>query len=63
MKADTLVEIGVLDKVVQMVIGSGNPELRDASRRLREARNSMAHMQPLNLAEQESLVAACVYLL
>ncbi len=62
-KADTLVEIGVLDKVVQMVIGSGNPELRDASRRLREARNSLAHMQPLNLAEQESLVAACAYLL
>jgi hypothetical protein len=61
-KADTLVEIGVLDKVVQMIIGSGNPELRDASRRLREARNSLAHMRPLSLAEQESLVAACAYL-
>lgn len=62
-KADTLVEIGVLDKVVQMVIGSGNPELRDAARRLREARNSLAHLRPLRLAEQESLVAACAFLL
>ena len=61
-KADALVEIGVLDKVVQMVIGSRNPGLRDASRRLREARNCLAHMQPLSLAEQESLVAACAYL-
>jgi hypothetical protein len=62
-KADTLVEIGVLDKVVQMAIGSGNPELRYASRRLREARNSLAHLRPLSLAEQESLVAACAFLL
>jgi hypothetical protein len=61
-KPDALVEIGVLDKVVQMVIGSRNPGLRDASRRLREARNCLAHMQPLSLAEQESLVAACAYL-
>ncbi len=61
--ADTLVEIGVLDKVVQMVIGSGNPDLRYASRRLREARNSLAHLRPLSLAEQESLVAACAFLL
>lgn len=61
-KADALVEIGVLDKVVQMAIGSGNPGLRDASRRLREARNSLAHLQPLSLAEQENLVAACAVL-
>jgi len=61
-KADALVEIGVLDKVVQMAIGSRNPGLRDASRRLREARNSLAHLQPLSLAEQESLVAACACL-
>lgn len=61
-KADTLVEIGVLDKVVQMAIGSGNPELRYASRRLREARNALAHLRPLSLAEQESLVAACASL-
>ena len=61
-KADTLVEIGVLDKVVQMAIGSANPELRYASRRLREARNSLAHLRPLSLAEQESLVAACAFL-
>lgn len=61
-KADALVEIGVLDKVVQMAIGSANPELRYASRRLREARNSLAHLRPLSLAEQESLVAACAFL-
>jgi hypothetical protein len=61
-KADTLVEIGILDKVVQMAIGSANPELRYASRRLREARNSLAHLRPMSLAEQESLVAACAFL-
>jgi hypothetical protein len=61
-KADALVEIGVLDKLVQMVIGSGNPDLRDASRRLRKARNCLSHLEPLSLAEQESLVAACACL-
>ena len=61
-KTDALVEIGILDKVVQMAIGAHDPGLRDASRRLREARNSLAHMQPLSLAEQENLVAACACL-
>jgi hypothetical protein len=61
-KADALVEIGVVDKVVQMAIGAHDPGVRDASRRLREARNSLAHMRPLSLAEQENLVAACTCL-
>lgn len=62
-KADSLIEIGLLDKVVRMVIGSSDIELRDASRRLREARNSLAHMRPLKLGEQASLLAACQSLL
>jgi len=61
-KADALVELGVLDKVVQMAIGASDPGVRDASRRLREARNALAHMRPLSLAEQENLVAACTCL-
>jgi hypothetical protein len=60
---DTLVEIGALDRVVRMIIGSRDGELRDASRRLREARNALAHLRPLNLAEQEGLQAACQCLL
>jgi len=62
-KTDALVEIGALDRVVSMVIGSRDIELRDATRRLRDARNSLAHLQPLSLGEQASLSAACQFLL
>jgi len=58
-----LVEIGVLDRVIRRALGSRNTEFRDASRWLREARNRLAHMQPLSLGEQESLQAACQFLL
>jgi hypothetical protein len=58
-KADGLVEIGALDRVVQRALGSRHAEWRDASRRLREARNSLAHMRPLSLGKQQSLQAAC----
>jgi hypothetical protein len=61
-KPDALIEIGVLDKVVRMVIGPANIPLRDASRRLREARNSLAHLRPLSLGKQASLVVACQFL-
>jgi hypothetical protein len=57
--ADGLVEIGALDRVIRKALGSRHPELREASRRLREARNHLAHMRPLSLGEQESLLAAC----
>jgi hypothetical protein len=63
MKADSLVEIGTLDKVVRMIIGATDVELRDAARRLRDARNCLAHMQPLSLGEQANLLAACQCLL
>ena len=62
-KADGLVEIGVLDTVVRRTLGSRNAALRDASRRLREARNCLAHMRPLSLGDQKSLIAACQCLL
>lgn len=63
LNADGLVEIGALDRVVRRALGSRNAELRDASRRLREARNCLAHMRPLSLGEQESLLAGCQCLL
>lgn len=59
---DALIEIAVLDKVVRVAIGSARPELRDASRRLRDARNSLAHLRSLALAEQEGLIEACRFL-
>lgn len=62
-KANGLVEIGVLDKVIRRALGTRNTELRDASRWLREARNRLAHIRPLSLGEQESLLAACQFLL
>jgi hypothetical protein len=58
-KPDGSVEIGALDRLVRMTIGSSDPELRDVSRHLREARNLLAHMTPLTLAQQEALLAAC----
>jgi hypothetical protein len=61
--AGGLVEIGALDTVVRRVLGSRPSGVRDASRWLREARNRLAHMQPLSLGDQESLLAACQPLL
>lgn len=57
-KAEGLVEIGVLDRLIRRALRSRNTEVRDASRRLREARNHLAHMRPLSLGEQQSLFAA-----
>jgi hypothetical protein len=62
-KAGSFVEIGALDRVVRMTIGSTDVELRDSARRLRDARNSLAHMQPLSLGAQMNLLAACRWLL
>jgi hypothetical protein len=62
-KAEGLVEIGVLDRLIRRAFGSRNPEVRDASRWLREARNCLAHMRPLSLGEQQSLLVACQALL
>jgi hypothetical protein len=58
-EAAGLVEIGVLDTVIRRALGSRDTEVRDASRWLREARNRLAHMRPLSLGEQQSLLAAC----
>jgi hypothetical protein len=43
--------------------GSRDTALRDASRRLREARNRLAHMCPLSLGEQQTVLAACQVIL
>jgi hypothetical protein len=56
--ADAAIEIGALDRVVRMAIGSSDQELCDVSRQLRKTRNWLSHMRPLSLADQESLVAA-----
>jgi hypothetical protein len=58
-EAGGVVEIGVLDTLIRRALGSRNTEVRDASRWLREARNRLAHMRPLSLSEQQSLLAAC----
>jgi hypothetical protein len=55
---DGSVEIGVLDRLARTAIGSADPELCEAARHLRQARNLLAHMTPLTLAHQESLVSA-----
>lgn len=55
---DASLEIGALEKVVRIAIGSSDPELCDVARQLRRARNWLSHLRPLSLAEQESLVAA-----
>lgn len=55
---DGSVEIGVLDRLARKTIGSADPELCEAARHLRQARNLLAHMTPLTLAHQESLVSA-----
>jgi hypothetical protein len=60
---DGSVEIGALDRLVRITIGSTDPELRDVARHLRQARNLLAHMTPLTLAQQEALVSACKSLL
>ena len=62
-KPDGSVEIGALDRLVRMTIGSSDPELCEVSRHLRQARNLLAHMTPLTLAQQESLISACKTLL
>ena len=58
-KPDGSLEIAVLDRLVHLTIGSSDPELGEVSRHLRQARNLLAHMTPLTLAQQESLVSAC----
>jgi hypothetical protein len=58
-RADAPIEIGALDRVVRVAIGSSDRELCDVSRQLRRTRNQLAHLRPLSLADQESLVAAC----
>jgi hypothetical protein len=63
LKADGLVEIGALDRIIRRALGPRDAELRDASRWLREARNCLAHMRPLSLGDQESLFAGCQCLL
>jgi hypothetical protein len=58
-KPDGSVEIGALDRLIHLTIGSADPELGETSRHLRQARNLLAHMTPLTLAQQESLVSSC----
>ena len=54
-----LVEIGALRKIVDIRIGTADPRLRSAARRLHFARNELAHLRPLKLSELRELVAAC----
>ena len=54
-----LVEIGDLYKVIYARLGKYEPALRSAARRLRDARNKVAHLEMLSLGELGELVNAC----
>jgi hypothetical protein len=54
-----LVEIGPLKRIIEIRVGGADPQLRSAARRLYHARNELAHLRSLNLAELRELVAAC----
>lgn len=55
-----VVEVGPLRTLVDARIGSSDPRLRSAARRLHESRNRLAHLDPLGHAELRELVNACV---
>jgi hypothetical protein len=54
-----IVEVGPLRMLIDVRIGGSNPKLRSAARRLHEARNRLAHLDPLGHAELRELVSAC----
>lgn len=54
-----LVEIGDLYKVINARLGRTEPALRSTAWRLRDARNKVAHLDPLPLAELGELVNVC----
>ena len=54
-----LVEIGDLYKVIHARLGRTEPALRSTAWRLRDARNKVAHLDPLSLGELGELVDAC----
>lgn len=54
-----LVEIGHLHRIIDARLGHTEPALRSTARRLRDARNKSAHLQPLSLGELTELITAC----
>lgn len=54
-----LVEIGDLYKVIEARLGGAAPQLRSTAWRLRDARNKVAHLNPLTLGELGELVNVC----
>jgi hypothetical protein len=55
----SLIEIGPLNLVVEARVGSTNPKLRSGARRLHNARNRLAHLEPLRFVELRELISAC----
>lgn len=55
-------EIGLLRKVVDRRLARTEPTLLTAANKLTRARNALAHLDPLSLAEITELVAACAVL-
>ena len=58
LEVTNVIEIGPLRRIIDIRIGDTNPHLRSAARRLHEARNQLAHLKPLGLAQLRELVAA-----
>lgn len=56
--ASGLVEIGPLKRIVEVRIGNTDTAVRAAARRLHDARNHLAHLEPLGLAQLRELVVA-----
>ncbi len=54
-----LVEIGQLHLIINARLGRHEPAMRSTARRLRDARNKLAHLDPLDLAELCELVNSC----
>ena len=60
--AETVTEIGLLNKVVRARIGKSAPNLRDAAAALHTARNQLAHLRPIPQGRLEALVRVCDFL-
>lgn len=53
------IEVGPLRLLIDARLGTAQPKLRSAGRRLQYARNRLAHLTPLGLGELRELISAC----
>jgi hypothetical protein len=55
-RGESVAEIALLNRIAEARIGRTNPSLRDAARVLRNARNQLAHLRPMQQAALAELV-------